>query len=132
MILEFITRNLMLVQVYAQEMDSYEDVPEIVDAVRRGFNILIGISGAVFIAFIIMGAYKFLTSQGDPKGIAGAKQSITYAFIGFSIILGVFAINAIVAGILGVPTSFTGGGIFNMLQQGLQSLVDWSDTPAVQ
>ena len=122
-------KTLFTAQVYAQPTyNSLQDVPQIVDQVSQAVNILIYISGAVFIAYLIMGAYKFATAQGDPKGISGAKQTLTYAFIGVFIVIGVFFINSVVVDLIGAPANYrrTGSnGIFDMLRGGIDALVQW-------
>ena len=84
----------------AQPVYAQDSPLELVDVAARGLNVLILISGAVFVGFAIMSAYKFATAEGDPKGIQGAKQSLTYAVVGLCVVVGVFAINAIIVGIL--------------------------------
>lgn len=120
----------VLTRVYAQrpeDLGGHTDVPQLVDALARGLNILLYASGAVFTGYLIFGAYKFATAQGDPKGISGAKQTLTHAFMGLSIVIGVFAINAIIVNILGIGGDYgEASGIFDMMRAGLQGLVDWA------
>ena len=123
-------KSLFTAQVYAQPTyNSLQNVPQIVDQVSQAVNILIYISGAVFIGYLIMGAYKFATAQGDPKGVSGAKQTLTYAFIGIFVIIGAFFINMIFVYLIGVPATYGEpegtSGIFGMLKQGLNELVQW-------
>jgi hypothetical protein len=129
----FLTRNLFTAQVYAQEYNSFRDVSELADKVGQAVNILIFISGAVFIAYLILGAYKFATAQGDPKGITGAKQTLTHAFIGVFVVLGVFFINMLVVNWLGVDSTYGEpagtSGIFDMLKQGIDALEEWAAHP---
>ena len=135
--------NLMLSKfalvscVYAldpESLNSVGSVVHIVDMVGKALNILVLSCGAIFIAYLIFGAYKFATAQGDPKGIAGAKQSLTYAVIGLCIVIGVFAINSIVVGILGLSSTEYGragglgsGGILGTLGDGINDIVSWID-----
>ena len=93
--------NCFLQPVYAQDSPL-----ELLDVAARGLNILILISSAIFVGFVVFAAYKFASSEGDPKGIQGAKQSLTYAVIGLLVVVGVFVINAVVINILN-PTNPT-------------------------
>ncbi len=51
------------------------------------FNYGIAAVGAVFLFMLTMGMYKYATSWGDPKGIQGAKNTLTYAVIGLFLVL---------------------------------------------
>lgn len=51
--------------------------------------------------FIAFSATKFLTSGGDPIKVASAKKSLTYAIIGFILIVGAFLIVKTIATITG-------------------------------
>ncbi len=128
----YLMKSLFVAQVYAQAYNSSGDVSELAAKVGQAVNILIYISGAVFIAYLIMGAYKFATAQGDPKGISGAKQTLTYAFIGVFVVIGAFFINMIVVDLIGAPATYGEtegtGGIFGMLEQGLTKLEEWANT----
>jgi hypothetical protein len=45
-------------------------------------NILSWIIGVVAVIMIIVGGFKYVTSNGDSNSIAGAKNTILYALIG--------------------------------------------------
>ena len=123
-----------------ESLNSVGSVVNIVGMVGKALNILVLSCGAIFIAYLVFGAYKFATAQGDPKGIAGAKQSLTYAVIGLCIVIGVFAINSIVVGILGLSSTEYGqagglgsGGILGTLGDGIGDIISWIDdnTPKI-
>jgi len=131
--------SLVLVPVYAQSRAQLEggriSVQYIVDAVARGFNILLLSAGAVFIGYVILSAYKFASAEGDSKAVQGAKQSLTHAVIGLLIVVGVFSINIIVINILGL----SGGGadfrnpqgLFDMIKSAISDIEDYAgvETP---
>lgn len=54
-------------------------------------------AGTVALFFVILGGFKLLTSGGDPKGVGGAKKTITWALIGLVIILSSFLILNVIA-----------------------------------
>ena len=56
------------------------------------FNFAMGISGAVALLFIIIGAFRFVTSAGNQEQIELAKKTLTYAIIGLVLIAGAFAL----------------------------------------
>lgn len=77
------------------------------------FNLLSKATSWIFVAllfmafiFIIMGAFTYITSKGDPKLITNAKNYIIYALIGVAI--GILAKGLILAvcSILGVTCTF--------------------------
>ncbi|MEK7450450.1 MAG: pilin [Patescibacteria group bacterium] len=60
-------------------------------------------AGIIALIFIILSGIKFLMSGGDPKQLEGAKNTLTYAVLGFILILLSFAILNFISGITGVP-----------------------------
>lgn len=63
---------------------------------ERVFTYIVGFVAIAVLVMIVVGGYKLLTSGGDPKGVEGGKNVITYAIIGLVIaLLSVFIINFI-------------------------------------
>ena len=56
--------------------------------VRPTFSIAI----ALVIIYFLVGAFKFLTSAGEKEAVAGEKEMITHAIIGFMILIFAFLI----------------------------------------
>ncbi len=61
---------------------------------------VIAVGGMLTIIFIIISGIQFITSGGDPKGAAAAKDKLVYAVIGFVLLILAFAILQIVDRIL--------------------------------
>lgn len=57
---------------------------------------------AVFVMFI-MGGFKLLTSGGDPKTTASARQTLTYAIIGIALMSVAYIIFWLLGQITGIP-----------------------------
>jgi len=51
-------------------------------------------------AFIAIGGFKYMSSQGDPKATDAARKTLTNAIIGFIIVIGAQAIKIIAARML--------------------------------
>lgn len=45
-------------------------------------TVIVSLAGFVSLAMLIVGGFKYLTSGGDPKKIATASTTLTYAVIG--------------------------------------------------
>lgn len=63
-------------------------------------NTLIFLVGAVAVIFLIIGGLRYVVSNGDPKNVEGAKNTILYAIVGIvvaviSFALVQFVINAL-------------------------------------
>src|SRR3990167_6143802 len=58
--------------------------------------ILTGIAGALALIFIIIAGIKFVTSGADPKKLASATSTLTYAIIGLAVTILAFVILRIV------------------------------------
>ncbi len=53
-------------------------------------NLAFTVVGAVSLFFLIFGAIKFITSNGDPKAVKSARDTMTYAIIGTILVIGTF------------------------------------------
>jgi small-conductance mechanosensitive channel len=96
-------------------------VSQIVCPIVRGINIAILIAGVVFTMYVIISAYKFFTSVGDPKATEGARKTLTYAVIGFIIVISSYTIFTILtSSVLGINISFN---IFEGIQTAICDLL---------
>ncbi|HSX18866.1 MAG TPA: hypothetical protein VLE91_01895 [Candidatus Saccharimonadales bacterium] len=57
---------------------------------------ILGIAGFLTVIIIVVAGIQFIASNGDPKAAEGAKGRLTYAIIGFVVIILSFAILQIV------------------------------------
>lgn len=68
-------------------------------------NIILGaflFAGIVAVVLIIYSGIRFILSGGDPKQVEGARKTMTYAIIGFIVILLSFAILNLIKTVTGV------------------------------
>jgi hypothetical protein len=99
------------------------DLIELLIVVARVFNILVFSAGVVFVAMLFLSAYKFSISQGDPKGIEGAKKTLTHALIGFLIVVGAYSLlSLIVASLGGYESQGTMTGLFGTIRYAIGEL----------
>lgn len=76
----------------------------IVDALGVLENIIKLLAPAAAIAFLIMilvGAFKFITSGGDPKAAASARSTLTYAILGVILVAAAYLILRLLGTIIG-------------------------------
>lgn len=60
-------------------------------------NTLIYIVGAVAVIFLIIGGLRYVISNGDPKNVTAAKDTILYAIIGIIVaIISYAAVNFVI------------------------------------
>jgi magnesium-transporting ATPase (P-type) len=65
-------------------------------------NIMIGVIGIAAVIMLIIGGFRYVFSQGDEKGVKGAKDTILYSIIGIVVALLAFAIvNFVLGGLQG-------------------------------
>lgn len=60
------------------------------------------IAAAAVIIYLLIGAFKFLTSGGDKNAIASGRDMITHAIIGFMLLIILFLILQYLPGALGI------------------------------
>lgn len=82
-------------------------IPIVFSNVIRGALIFVGV---IALLFIIYSGFSLVTSSGDPKKVQAARQIMTYAIIGLTIVLLSFAILFFIGYLTGTTpciTSFT-------------------------
>ncbi len=63
-----------------------------------------GLAAITTVFFIIFAGIKFLNSGGDPKQVEGARKTLTFAIIGFVLILLSFTIIRFIAAFTGTSS----------------------------
>ncbi len=87
------------------ENDTWEGAPSplaIICPLVRYLNVILYASAAMFVMMIFATAIKYALAQGDPKALQGAKGTLTWAIIGFIVIIGVFTLLVIFKNVLGL------------------------------
>lgn len=60
---------------------------DVIDIINRILNYLIYISVPILALMILIGGFQILTARADPKKITDGKTTITWAVVGFLVIL---------------------------------------------
>ena len=66
---------------------------------------MIPLIGMVAFIMILIGGFKILTSGGDPKGLQGGKQTITWAVGGLALSIISWLILLLIENITGAPVT---------------------------
>lgn len=69
---------------------------------KNVLNVIMGLAGFVAFIFLIVGGFKFLTSQGDPKALGSARVTITWALGGLAMIIVSYLIILLISNYTGV------------------------------
>lgn len=56
------------------------------NVIKTVINILSAIVGAVSVIMIVIGGFKYVTSNGDSNNVSSAKNTILYALVGLMIV----------------------------------------------
>jgi len=59
-------------------------------------NGVFSIAGVIAVIFIIIGAYRYVTSQGDSNAVKTAKEMILYSIVGLILVIMAFSITQVV------------------------------------
>lgn len=73
---------------------------------QGGFNLVTFIFflvGMIFFANLILAAWDYLLSQGDPKRVQAATQRLINAIIGIVMVLASFLIVRVITAVIGLP-----------------------------
>ena len=65
--------------------------------------IAFAVAAIIALFVIVLGGFKWITSQGDPKEISGARNTIIYAAIGLGVVFLSFFIVNLLSSFLGIP-----------------------------
>lgn len=68
----------------------------------RIVNVFMGIAIGVGVLSFIIAGIRFYTAQGDPKGIAQAKLTLTFAILGFILAIGSYAAIVLIGKLIGI------------------------------
>jgi hypothetical protein len=63
---------------------------------------LFGAAGLLLLLYLVWGGFSYMLSGGDPKGTESAKQKITNALVGFTIVFVAYWLVQILGTILGI------------------------------
>jgi len=96
----------------------------IICLIARVLRIFIYAAGLVFVAVGAFGAWKINLAMGDPKALAGGKNTWSYAVYGLAIVLGFFALFTIITGLLGISAFGSPNAILDKLMSGIQTFLD--------
>lgn len=66
---------------------------------------IIPLIGMVAFIMILVGGFKILTSGGDPKGMAGGKQTINLAVAGIALAITSWLILLLIENVTGSPVT---------------------------
>ncbi|PID32354.1 hypothetical protein CR970_01125 [Candidatus Saccharibacteria bacterium] len=61
--------------------------PNVESAVKLAIQLLSYIAGVASVIMIIVAGLRYITSNGDPSGIKGAKDAIVYAIVGLIVVV---------------------------------------------
>ena len=85
---------------YAVDWDN-PHLRDLVPVFNRVYNTAILSAGAVFIIWMIVSGIRYMAAGGDEKAVASARSALTYAVLGFILVLGAYAIINILGNLLG-------------------------------
>ncbi|MBI3046276.1 MAG: hypothetical protein HYY86_01890 [Candidatus Harrisonbacteria bacterium] len=72
------------------------------ELIGRVVNFLLAIGAPILVLMIIIGAFQIMTGAGNPENITKGRQTITYAIIGYALLLLSKGITLIIEQLLGV------------------------------
>ena len=82
---------------------------EAMGKVGTTLNVIYGLVGVIAVVFVVIGGFKFTTSQGDPGRVQQAKNTIMFSLIGLVVVIGAFAITSFVINAFGGAGGGSGG-----------------------
>ena len=71
---------------------------DLIDSINNIIDVILGFLGILATVIILLGGFKWMTSQGNPEKVTEAKELIKNGVIGLVIIFSAFAIANFVIG----------------------------------
>lgn len=62
------------------------------DTFSTAFTIVVGVLSAIAVLIIVLAGFKYITSAGDPQGVASARKAIIYAIVGLIVCFSAWSI----------------------------------------
>ena len=81
------------------------EISDIVDILARIINLLAPVAAIALFIMILVAGFQFLTSGGDPKSVAAARTTLTYAIIGVILVVVVWLILTLIEAVTGVDVT---------------------------
>jgi len=70
--------------------------------ISSGIQVMLIIAGLATFVYLVLGGFSYITSGGDKTAVESAKNKLTYAFIGFIIIVLAWAITKLMGYLFGI------------------------------
>lgn len=70
--------------------------------IEKIISILAPAAGIAFLAMMLLGAFRFIKSAGDPKKITGAQDTLRYAILGVILVAAAWLLLLVIKNITGV------------------------------
>lgn len=97
---------LSVSQIYAAPQPISND-PATLEDLEKLFVNFLSVASAIggFIAFtvILAGGFRYITAQGDPKAIAAARSTLTWAIVGLALMIVAWLLINFLAAFTGLP-----------------------------
>ena len=104
--LNFLTLGVLNTRVYAAETvksDNQGIVPitELTTVFANILNVITVIAGFAILIVLVMGAFRFIVAQGDPKAVSTARSQITWGFLGLFFLVAAWLIILFISTLTG-------------------------------
>lgn len=76
-------------------------ISDIVGIIERTITILSSIAAIAFLAMMLMAAFRYIKSAGDPKKVANARDTLKYAAFGVILVAAAWLILLVIKAVTG-------------------------------
>lgn len=81
------------------------DIPQLTTILQNFLGIAATLAGMLAVVTIIIGGFKYIIAHGDPKGVASAKSTITWAVAGLFFLVLAYLVLALIKQVTGVDVT---------------------------
>lgn len=96
-ILMFVSIGMIATLLNADAANALDGAVQTQNFIKNIIQILVGISAAIAVVFVVIGGLKYITSSGHPEKLENAKKTLLYSGIGLVVVLAAYALVDVVA-----------------------------------
>lgn len=99
----FLSFTPILAVTEVPEDSGFAKLSDLVIVFANITSVIATFAGFAVLLMLVRGGVAYITAQGDPKALQGARGSVTWAIIGLIVILSAYAIISIIVGFVQIP-----------------------------
>lgn len=95
--------NIILAKEVSEEPKGYVPLTELETVFSNVLNYITVLAGFAILLMLVVGSFRYMVAQGDPKAITAARSQLTWSILGLFFIVAAWLIILFMEQFTGVP-----------------------------